>query len=343
MSEIHPHYRHCLLFLFDSGLGYKAAYNNLVQIYGEDAPSEATCKRWIERFKSGDTSTEDHARSGRPLEIDREAITARVLEDRRLTTRDLAALFGCSHSTIENILHENGFKSKLGCWVPHQLSADQLQQRITICHSLLGHYPRDEFLRQIIAGDEKWVLYCNTSRKRQWVREGEEPETEAKPDPHQKKVMLSVFFDFQGIIYWDLLPTNTTITAAYYCQQLSNLRQAIHNNRPRWVQERGKVRLLHDNARPHVAKVTRAQLEKFRWQILPHPAYSPDLSPADYALFRRLAHDFEGKQFDTFDEVREALNAFFHALPRNFFEKAIWDLAQRWETVIENDGQYITD
>ncbi|EZA49066.1 Histone-lysine N-methyltransferase SETMAR [Ooceraea biroi] len=46
--------------------------------------------------------------------------------------------------------------------------------------------------------------------------------------------------------------------------------------------------LLHDNARPHVAKQTVKKLADYKCEILLHPPYSPDLSPTDYHLFKHL-------------------------------------------------------
>jgi hypothetical protein len=37
--------------------------------------------------------------------------------------------------------------------------------------------------------------------------------------------------------------------------------------------------LLHDNARPHTANSVRNTLQRFVWEVLQHPPYSPDLSP----------------------------------------------------------------
>ncbi len=46
--------------------------------------------------------------------------------------------------------------------------------------------------------------------------------------------------------------------------------------------------LLHDNAAPHTAKVTKETLEALGFRVLPHPPYSPDLAPSDFHLFRSL-------------------------------------------------------
>ncbi|KAG5313010.1 MOS1T transposase, partial [Pseudoatta argentina] len=50
-----------------------------------------------------------------------------------------------------------------------------------------------------------------------------------------------------------------------------------------------KVILLHDNARPHVAKPVKTYLETLKWDVLPHPPYSPDIAPSDFHLFKSAA------------------------------------------------------
>ena len=40
--------------------------------------------------------------------------------------------------------------------------------------------------------------------------------------------------------------------------------------------------LLHGNVRPHVAQQTEEKLNELKIETVPHPPYSPDLSPTDY-------------------------------------------------------------
>ncbi|EGI60642.1 Mariner Mos1 transposase, partial [Acromyrmex echinatior] len=62
------------------------------------------------------------------------------------------------------------------------------------------------------------------------------------------------------------------------------------------------VILLHDNARPHVAKPVKTYLETLKWEVLPHPLYSPDIAPSDYHLFRSLAHSLCEQKFTSYED-----------------------------------------
>jgi histone-lysine N-methyltransferase SETMAR len=282
---------------------------------------------------------EDEERSGRAVEIDTDALLASVTDNPRQSTCELAEQLGCSHMTVDRHLGELGFVSRLGAWVPHDLTPANRQQRVSICQSLLSQFPRQDFLRSIVTGDEKWVLYADHTRKRQWIPCGEKPEPEPKGDLHPVKQMLSVWWDFQGVIYSELLPLNTTVTATLYCSQLEKLRTALISKRP----GHGKVRLLVDNAKPHSAKATREKLAKFRWEVLAHPAYSPDLAPSDYHLFRSMRNHLRGKKFDKEDHLKNDIETFFALKSPDFYENGIYDLPRRWEAVVDNDGEYLVD
>jgi len=67
------------------------------------------------------------------------------------------------------------------------------------------------------------------------------------------------------------------------------LSRALREKRLEYEQRHDKVILLHDNARPHVAKVVKkifgnAQMECFT----AHSPYSPDIAPSNYWLFRKM-------------------------------------------------------
>ncbi|CAK9825563.1 Mariner Mos1 transposase, partial [Anthophora retusa] len=44
------------------------------------------------------------------------------------------------------------------------------------------------------------------------------------------------------------------------------------------------------------------------WEILLHAAYSPDMAPSDYHLFRSLQHHLVGSHFKSLEEVGKSMN-----------------------------------
>jgi histone-lysine N-methyltransferase SETMAR len=208
-------FRQCLLYEFFLGNSAAQAYKNLCVVLKEESPSQTTCQRWFNRFKTGDYSMEDEPRPGRPEELENEKLLAIVNEEPRLSTYEMEKTLGFSHTAIYNRLIKLGFVQKLGAWIPHNLSENQKLHRVSICSFLLSRKSDNEWIKQIITGDEKWVLYVNHNRKRQWLRSGDKPEPEPKGELHPKKVLMSVFWDFKGILWYNILGYGTTITANY--------------------------------------------------------------------------------------------------------------------------------
>jgi len=60
----------------------------------------------------------------------------------------------------------------------------------------------------------------NVERKRSWRKRNEPPLTTPKAGLHSKKVMLCVWWDWKGILYYELLSNNETINLEKYCSQL---------------------------------------------------------------------------------------------------------------------------
>ncbi|GFX87619.1 uncharacterized protein TNCV_2465121 [Trichonephila clavipes] len=89
------------------------------------------------------------------------------------------------------------------------------------------------------------------------------------------------------------------IERAYCCASfMPKIRTTINADR---------VRFHHDNARPHTANRTTALVERFGWEMMSHPPYSPDLAPSDFHLFPELKKNLGGTQFQTDEEVQNAV------------------------------------
>ena len=69
------------------------------------------------------------------------------------------------------------------------------------------------------------------------------------------KVMVSVWWDVNGVILNELLAVNTTINAEVYCEQLHRLRNALIEKRP-------ALCFQHDSARPATVSITKELLRE---------------------------------------------------------------------------------
>ena len=88
---------------------------------------------------------------------------------------------------------------------------------------------------------------------------------------------------------------DNTVTSASYWRILTKLRATIHRKQL-GVLTKG-VLLLHDNARPHNANHTTTTLMSFKWEVLQHPPYSPDLALSNFHLFGPLKQHLSGERF----------------------------------------------
>jgi len=84
----------------------------------------------------------------------------------------------------------------------------------------------------------------------------------AKPNIHGSKVMLYIWWDQLGVVYYELLKPTETITGDR--TQLMRLSRALKDKRPQYNERHDKVILQHDNTRPHVVKVVKTYLETLK-------------------------------------------------------------------------------
>ncbi|KAF2349976.1 hypothetical protein FHG87_019270 [Trinorchestia longiramus] len=110
----------------------------------------------------------------------------------------------------------------------------------------------------------------------------------------------------------------------------------LRNRRPALV-NRKTVILLHDNARPHAAKVTQENILQLVWSVQPHPPYFPDLAPTDFHLFRSLENGLQGRKFTEDNQVKENIQGFFESKQASCYSDGIKKLIGQWEKVIENN------
>jgi histone-lysine N-methyltransferase SETMAR len=152
--------------------------------------------------------------------------------------------------------------------------------------------------------------------------------------------MIIMAYDKNGVIATDRVPPGFTVTAAYYRKFLQDvLCPKIRQKRSTMFTV--SVLILHDNARPRASGAVSEILEKYGWQVLPHPPYSSDMSPPDFDLFQKLKKQLRGKHFRNTEEVSNEVTQVIRCINNEGVLTGIQDLPKHWTAVIKHNGDYI--
>ena len=123
-----------------------------------------------------------------------------------------------------------------------------------MCLDILERIENDKiFFKHIIKADETWIFEYDPDTKRQSL------EWHTSESPRPKKVrmskskiknMLICFFDCQGVVHKEFVPSGQTVNKQYYREVLERPRKRVHRVQPEiadtWI-------LHHDNAPYHTA------------------------------------------------------------------------------------------
>lgn len=336
-------YRSVIRFLFLKGKNREEVLSELKAVYQQECPSTATIYRWFNYFQSGRTSVVDEERSGRPSEID-EKITQKlqtiVQNERRITTRELTTRLNVSKGTVHTLLTESGIRKLCSRFVPRFLTVEMRQRRLECCLENLQIRTNvgDRFIDNIITVDETPLsLYVPESKResQEWKLPGESSSLKMRSSTcHRKALMLTVFWDANGIILTDFAESGVKINSSYYSNIVQQARKARRKSRV------CDLYFLHDNAPIHTSSVSMATIERCGLNLLPHPPYSPDLAPSDFFLFNHLKKHLRGQVFANKHDLRAAVESFLGEKPPEFFKNAFKNLVIRWENCVSAEGNY---
>lgn len=334
------HQREALLFMFNLKKSAVEAHQMLKEAYSDHALSIRTCQFWFQRFKNSDFDINDREHGKPPQKFEDAELQELLDEDDCQSQIQLADTLNVTQAAVSKRLHKMGKIQKEGKWVPYELTERQKERRKTTCEMLIERQEKKLFMHRIITGDEKWIYFDNPKRKRSWTDPGKPSTSTAKPNIHGKKALLCIWWDQRGILYYELLQPGETVTAVRYEQQLIKLSNELQAKRPEWANRHDKMILLHDNARPHVAKPVANVIKQLKWEVLPHPPYSPDIAPSDYHLFRSMAHGLSEQRFQNYNDVKKWLDEWIASKQDKFFYDGIHKLLKNWKSVVNNDGNY---
>ena len=115
----------------------------------------------------------DEHRSGRPISVTRDEnqcrVDAMIQENRRIKQKVIALKLGISQERAIHIIGTINYRKVCSSWVPRQLIDLMKKHRKTVAQEYLNRYRLEgnDFLKNIVNGDESWVHHYDPKNKRQ--------------------------------------------------------------------------------------------------------------------------------------------------------------------------------
>jgi len=100
----------------------------LVEVYGDTAPTDKSCREWFRCFKDGDFSVEDKPCSGQPKKFEDKELEVLLEEDQNQTQEELAESLGVTQQAVSR-LRAMGMIQKQENWVPYELKSRDVERR----------------------------------------------------------------------------------------------------------------------------------------------------------------------------------------------------------------------
>jgi hypothetical protein len=138
---------------------------------------------------------------------------------------------------VHAILKEDlGVRRVCAKFVCRLLSDDQMESRKTIAGDLFEQSTQDpSFLSKVVAGDESSVFAYDpetTMQSSEWHTSSSPRPKKSRATKSNIKVILVAFFDDEGIVHREFVPTGTSVTAAFYVDVLRRLSESVRRKRP---------------------------------------------------------------------------------------------------------------
>jgi hypothetical protein len=271
-------------FLFNEKVSADEIQRRLTAQFGEDSYSIRSVRRWCQYLRQGRKDLHDEQRPGRPpLDNIDAKILALLTAYPFHSAYSLADSIGISQQCVLNHLHDSlGLQNFQLRWIPHELTELLRDERVEFCQRMLPVLERrgkDNF-HYLVTGDESW-FFLEYQHSHQWCRTKDEVATRVSQKNSDGKYMLTVFWGPDGFQVINLMPSGRTFNTEYFLKNVMEplVQKTFPNDRTS-----GETRLhVHlDNCTVHESNRSHDFFTQNELVRVPHPLYSPDLSPSDF-------------------------------------------------------------
>ncbi|XP_043257532.1 protein GVQW3-like [Colletes gigas] len=172
----------------------------LQKVYGKWCISKTQAYEWHKALKEGREEVQNLLHAGRPLIVSTdeniEKIKKMVIDNRRLSVREVAHEVEMSHMSVHNISTEVLAMRRVAArLVPKELNFLHKEHRKAVAEDMISRASSDfTFMKRIITDDETWVYEYNmqTSQQSSEYRLENEPNSK-KPRQSRSKIKVVLF------------------------------------------------------------------------------------------------------------------------------------------------------
>ena len=296
------------------------------------------CRLW-RRFRATDT-TDDRPRAGRPRvttpQQDRH-IRLTHLRDRFRTATETALETPGTHndricaSTVRNRLRDADLRARRPYRGP--LLTPVRRRNRQQCVRDRVRWPIQRWRSVLFTDESRFRLFNNDGRARVWRRRGERFANACITETDR--------FGGPSVMVWAGIHHGGKTDLQFIAGNLTGMRYRDEILQPIVVPyvRRHHLTLQQDNARPHTARICGDFLRQQAIDVLPWPAYSPDLSPIEHLwdnLDRRLRR--RNPLPVNAIQLRDALQEEWDNIPQHQVQRLVCSMRRRCQAVLDMQG-----
>ena len=152
--------------------------------------------------------------------------------------------------------------------------------------------------------------------------------------------MFCIWWDWKGVLYYEVLLENQMIDSNKYHSRSDQLKAALNDKRPELVNRKQfSTRIIQVCMFLWWPGTNCHSLAGNFWFI---PCIYQPLHPRILHLFWSLQNSFNGKNFKTLEDCKRHLGTVrCSKKDKTFWEDGIMKLPEKWQKVVEQNGEYI--
>ena len=206
------------------GLSARSAADEIWRVEGEGTIWKSAGIKLFKGFKEGKFDIEDKNRSCRPPKLSEDDMCDGLEDDPGSSTRDFGVVLSVGKSTVHRHLEQLDFVHKKPGQDPHELTEEQACRRVKVCSQLLFY-------------SIEWSVFGKGSLLRTkngytlWITIARNDGFNCARNHHLfhvvivfgEKDMVWVWWNFEGILDFELVQNGGAINSELYCKQLDRV------------------------------------------------------------------------------------------------------------------------